>query len=211
MAAWHHTPPLAQGHPGLNTKKRAFLPGGSRDTPGMKSFLLAALAWLPLSLQAAPVEIYSIETKTLQGQPYPMAELKDRVVLFVNVASKCGFTKQYAGLEALSKEYSGKGLVIVGVPSNEFKNQEPGTAEEIATFCRDTYGVTFPLLEKSMVKTGAEQSPLYQYLTSGHGEPKWNFHKYLVGKDGVVIAEYPSKVAPDSPELRGAIDTALAQ
>lgn len=137
------------------------------------------------------------------------AALKGRVVLFVNVASKCGFTKQYGGLQALHAAHKDRGLVVVGVPSNDFKGQEPGTAEEIAAFCSATYGVDFPLTEKIQV-VGAARHPLYTWLTAGRGEPKWNFHKYLVDRSGRVVGEFPSKVAPDSPELLAAIEAALA-
>jgi glutathione peroxidase len=177
----------------------------------MNYFLLAALAFLPLSLQAGPMTFHSLDAVDSTGKPVHLSGYKGKAVLVVNVASKCGFTKQYAGLEALYREYKDKGLVILGFPSNEFGGQEPGTQEEILAFCQSKYDVTFPILEKTKVKKGEGQSPVYQFLTAGHGEPKWNFHKYLVGKDGQVIAEYPSKVAPESPELRQAIDAALAR
>lgn len=147
--------------------------------------------------------------KSLDGTPFDTAALEGKVVLFVNVASKCGFTKQYAGLQKLQDELRDKGFVIVGVPSNDFGGQEPGTSEEIAEFCKANYGVTFPLTEKITVK-GPSKHPLYTWLTTGRGEPKWNFHKYLVNRQGEVVGEFPSKVAPDSPELRAAIDQALA-
>lgn len=167
---------------------------------------LIALIFTPM-LHAA--ELSEIKINALDGKPMDLAALQGKAVLFVNVASKCGFTKQYAGLEKLYTETKDRGLVIVGVPSNDFGGQEPGTAEEIATFCSTKYQVDFPLTEKVVVK-GADKHPLYAFLTAGRGEPKWNFHKYLVDKNGKVVGEFPSKIAPDSPELLAAINAALA-
>jgi glutathione peroxidase len=133
---------------------------------------------------------------------------KGQVVLAVNVASECGFTPQYEGLQKIFNEYGGRGLVVLGFPCNQFGGQEPGSAEAIQAFCTHTYHVTFPMTEKVEVK-GPGQSPVYAFLTRTEGEPKWNFHKYLVGKDGKVLASFPSKVSPDSPELRAAIEAAL--
>lgn len=149
-----------------------------------------------------------IRIHSLRGEPLDLSALEGKVVLFVNVASRCGFTRQYEGLQALHQEMKERGLVIVGVPSNDFGGQEPGTAEEIAAFCRENYGVDFLMTEKVRVK-GPERHPLYQWLSQGRGEPKWNFHKYLVSRQGEVIGEFPSRVAPDSPELRKAIESAL--
>lgn len=170
----------------------------------MKSLFLALA--MTVSAHAA---LPSIEIKALDGSPFDFKALDGKTVLFVNVASRCGFTKQYSGLQKLQEEFHDKGLVIVGVPSNDFGGQEPGSAEEIASFCEKTYGVTFPLTEKVTVK-GADKHPLYVFLTTGRGEPKWNFHKYLVNPNGEVVGEFPSRVAPDSPELRAAIEKALA-
>ncbi len=132
------------------------------------------------------------------------------MTLVVNVASKCGYTPQYEGLEALHKELAPKGFAVLGFPSNDFGGQEPGSAEEIQQFCKLTYGVTFPMFEKTVTKAGPGQSPIYTYLGQTGNLPAWNFSKYLVGKDGKVIAFYPSKVKPDAPELRDAIAKALA-
>ena len=126
----------------------------------------------------------------------------------MNTASECGFTPQYEGLEQLYQSYKDKGLVVLGFPSNDFGGQEPGSEAEIKTFCSTRYKVTFPMFAKVKTK-GDGQSPVYAFLTAKHGDPKWNFHKYLVGKDGKVIAAYPSKVKPESDELRTAIDGAL--
>jgi glutathione peroxidase len=154
---------------------------------------------------------YSLKTSTLAGQPADLGAYAGKVTLVVNVASKCGFTPQYKGLESLYQEYSGKGFTVLGFPSNDFGGQEPGSPEEIRTFCERNYGVTFPMFAKLVTKAGPEQSPIYQFLGKTGDLPSWNFCKYLVGKDGKVIAFFPSKVTPEDKELRGAIDTALAQ
>lgn len=156
------------------------------------------------------MSFFDLTAKTLDGKPQPLSAYRGQVVLVVNTASECGFTPQYAGLEKLHQEYKGKGFAVLGFPSNEFGGQEPGTAEQIANFCSTKYGTTFPLFEKVHTK-GPEQSPVYALVTKQHGEPRWNFHKYLIGKDGQVLAAFSSKVTPESAELRGAIDQALAK
>jgi len=155
--------------------------------------------------------LLALKVATLDGKPADLASYKGKVSLVVNVASQCGFTPQYAGLEALYKELEPKGFVILGFPSNDFGGQEPDGPEEIRAFCTKNYGVTFPLFEKVQTKPGAEQSPVYAYLNAATGKlPTWNFCKYLIGKDGKAIAFYPSKVKPSDAELRKAIDDALA-
>ena len=154
---------------------------------------------------------FDLETKTLEGKAQPLSEYRGKVVLVVNVASACGFTPQYSGLQKLHTELGKKGLVVLGFPSNAFGGQEPGSSKEIRTFCETKFGVSFPMFEKLETKKGANQHAVYQFLTKSEPEPKWNFHKYLVGRDGQVLASYPSKVAPDSPELMKAIETALAK
>jgi glutathione peroxidase len=161
-------------------------------------------------MAAAPASFYDIETKALDGKPGNLAQFKGKVALVVNVASKCGNTPQYAGLEKLYREMKPKGVVVLGFPSNDFGGQEPGTAEEIATFCKTTYDVSFPLFEKGVTKAGPTQSPIYQYLGAGGSLPRWNFAKYVVGKDGKVVQFFDSKVQPDSPEIKAAIEKALA-
>jgi glutathione peroxidase len=153
--------------------------------------------------------LYDLNVQTIDGTAQPLSAYKGKVTLVVNVASACGFTPQYAGLEKLWQEYKAKGLVVLGFPSNDFGAQEPGTEAEIKKFCSLKYGVSFPMFAKVKTK-GDGQSPVYKLLAE-QGEPKWNFHKYLVGKDGKVKAAFPSKVAPDAPELRSAIDKALAE
>jgi glutathione peroxidase len=125
------------------------------------------------------------------------------------VASECGFTPQYAGLEKLHEELSGRGFSVVGFPSNEFGGQEPGGPAEIRKFCDAKYGVTFTLFSKVVTKPGKDQSPIYTFLTKGREAPSWNFCKYLIGKDGKVIQFYPSRVTPQDDDLRKAIEAAL--
>ena len=156
--------------------------------------------------------LYSLKTTTLDGKPADLSQYKGKVALAVNVASKCGLTPQYEGLEKLHKELQGKGFTVLGFPSNDFGGQEPGTPEEIVTFCRKNYGVSFPLFAKLVTRPGPEQSPIYATLGKGGGElPGWNFAKYVIGKDGKVVKFYGSKVSPDDKELRATIESALAQ
>ncbi len=133
-----------------------------------------------------------------------------KVLLVVNTASKCGFTPQYEGLEALQKKYAGRGFSVLGFPSNDFKGQEPGNEKDIQEFCTLTYGVKFPMFQKVQV-TGDDATPLYQRLTTATGvAPGWNFHKYLVSREGKVVAQFPSKVKPDDAELVKAIERELS-
>ena len=155
------------------------------------------------------MSFFDLKAKTLRGVEAPLADYKGKVALVVNVASECGFTPQYEGLERLHEAYKDRGLAVLGFPCNQFGGQEPGGAEQIEQFCTVKFGVKFPLFEKVDVK-GARQSPVYAFLAAGHGEPKWNFHKYLVGRDGRVIGAFPSSVEPESSELKAAIETALA-
>jgi len=169
--------------------------------------LLATLA-LPAAERRLPMSLHEIALNTLEGKSRSLAAYQGKVVLAVNVASECGYTPPYAGLQQLYTNYKDRGLVVLGFPCNQFGGQEPGSAAQIETFCQKNYGVTFPLFEKLEVK-GAHQAPLYQFLTAKHGEPAWNFHKYLVGKDGQVLQAFNSKVAPESAELKAAIEAAL--
>ncbi|HEY3739135.1 MAG TPA: glutathione peroxidase [Bryobacteraceae bacterium] len=157
----------------------------------------------------AASSIYDFTVNSLTGTPVPLSSYSGKVVLVVNVASKCGFTPQYEGLEKLYEKYKDRGLVILGFPANNFMHQEPGTNEEIGAFCKSKYGVTFPMFSKISVK-GDDKAPLYQYLTSSNGkEIPWNFTKFLVGKDGKPIERFDPKVTPDSSELTTAIEKAL--
>ncbi len=159
------------------------------------------------------MSIFDITMNSIDGKPVALKSFEGKAVLFVNVASQCGYTPQYAGLQSLYAKYKDKGLVIVGVPANNFGAQEPGSNEEIKTFCSRTYKVTFPMMAKVSVK-GADKTPLYQYLTDKAnpktgGDVQWNFTKFLVGKDGKVRQRFEPGVSPDSPELAAAIEAAL--
>jgi glutathione peroxidase len=153
---------------------------------------------------------YDLKTMTLDGKAADLSQYRGTVSLVVNVASFCGYTPQYKGLEALHRDLKGKGFNVLGFPSNDFGDQEPGTAAEIATFCRLTYDVTFPMFEKVVTRPGARQSPVYAFLGRSGNLPAWNFTKYLVDKQGKVVAFYPSDVTPEDPQLRGAIQRSLA-
>jgi glutathione peroxidase len=172
---------------------------------------LTAVPASSASGSGAPVSsFYDLKTSYLDGKPADLGAFRGKVTLAVNVASKCGFTPQYEGLEKLNRELAPKGFAVLGFPSNDFGSQEPGTAQEIAQFCKLTYDVTFPMFEKLVTKPGKGQSPIYEFLGTSGNLPKWNFSKYVIGKDGKVVAFFPSDVAPESPELRGAIAKALA-
>jgi glutathione peroxidase len=184
----------------------------------MRQFTLG-LAFATLAL-AAPVQsgdtvsndsLYSLKTTTLDGKPADLAQYKGKVALVINVASKCGLTPQYTGLEKLHEELQGRGFTVLGFPSNDFGGQEPGTPEEIATFCKKNYGVSFPMFSKLVTKAGPDQSPIYTLLGKGRELPSWNFAKYVVGKDGRVVAFFNSKVLPDDKALRDTIEAELAR
>lgn len=178
--------------------------------------ILASLLLTAMTLSAEPpaaASLAAIPFKTITGKETSLADYKGKVVLIVNTASKCGFTPQYEALEALQKKYAAKGFTVIGFPCNDFGGQEPGTGEEIQQFCTTKFSVTFPLMEKIHVK-GAEQHPLYAALTGKDaafpGDVKWNFGKFLIGKDGKAIARFGSTDKPDAPEVIAAIDKALA-
>jgi glutathione peroxidase len=161
------------------------------------------------------MSVYDVPLKSLDGEPGVLAEQKGKVALLVNVASFCGLTPQYEGLEALYERFGAQGFSVIGVPCNQFGAQEPGTADEIKTFCSTSYGVEFPLTEKIEVN-GESRHPLYQQLTEtadgeGHsGDIRWNFEKFLVSRDGDVIARFSPMVEPGNDELVGSIEKALA-
>lgn len=157
----------------------------------------------------AASSLHEITVNSLQGKPIPLSEFAGRVTLCVNVASECGYTPQYKGLERLHEAYGPRGFAVLGFPSNEFGGQEPGTAEQIQTFCETKFGVTFPLFEKLSTQPGPSQSSVYRFLTASGDVPDWNFCKYLVGKDGRVVGFYKSAVSPKDPALQAAIETAL--
>jgi glutathione peroxidase len=175
-------------------------------TACISSFVLAAVT----ALGAQTPSLYDLTTETLQGQRAPLSAYRGKVTLVVNVASECGYTPQYEGLERLHREWSGKGFAVLGFPSNDFGEQEPGSPQQIAEFCRKNYGVTFPMFAKLSTRPGRGQSPIYQLLGTSGNLPAWNFSKYVIGKDGKVVAFFPSAVTPEAPELRAAISKALA-
>ena len=160
------------------------------------------------------MSLYDIPVKTLHGEETSLAERQGQALLFVNVASKCGLTPQYTALEELQKEYGDRGFSVIGVPSNQFGGQEPGSAEEIETFCSTTYGVTFPMLEKTDVN-GEARHPLYAELTQAAdaegkaGDIQWNFEKFLVSPAGEVVARFRPMTDPKAPEVIEAIEKVL--
>ena len=184
----------------------------------MKSLALASLA-IAVALTSMHAQqpaggtvssFYDLKTMTLDGKPADLAQYRGKVSLVVNVASKCGFTPQYEGLEKLHRDMKEQNFNVLGFPSNDFGGQEPGTAQEIADFCRLTYDVTFPMFEKVVTRAGGAQSPIYRFLgTSGH-LPAWNFSKYVIDKQGKIVAFFPSAVTPEDPKLKNAIAQALA-
>jgi glutathione peroxidase len=183
--------------------------------PEMMRSITALLAVLLLS-QAAPAiaacssPLLDTQAKRLIGPEESLCLYAGKAVLVVNTASQCGFTPQYEGLEALWREYGDDGLVVLGFPSDQFGGQEFGDDAEIAKFCKLNFGVSFPMFTKSSVK-GDDAIPLYRGLIAATGEaPQWNFHKYLIAPDGKTVQAFGSRVKPDSKELRGAIEAALA-
>ncbi len=178
--------------------------------------LVLMLCFAATAFAAGATNLYDFTMRSIDGQNVSLKSFKGKVVMVVNVASRCGYTPQYAGLEALYEKYKDRGFVIVGVPANNFAQQEPGTNEEIKKFCSTKYNVTFPMMSKVSVK-GDDKTPLYQYLTSTTEDPqfggdiKWNFTKFLVGRDGKLVARFEPAVTPDSPEVKTAIESALGQ
>jgi glutathione peroxidase len=153
--------------------------------------------------------VYGFNMKRLDGTPASLGDWSGKVLLIVNTASKCGYTPQYEGLQALHAKYSPKGFAVLGFPSNDFGGQEPGSAKEIQSFCTSIYAVNFPMFEKSSV-VGPERNGLYAMLSDAKGAPGWNFHKYLIDKHGKVVEAWPSKVTPQAPEVVSAIEAQLA-
>ncbi len=182
----------------------------------MLGWLMGVLGIGSVAVATSPVPMsryaYDYSFEGIDGSPMPLLPYKGKVMLVVNTASECGFTKQYAGLEALWQEYKDRGLVVIGVPSNDFGGQEPGSNAEIKTFCESRYRITFPMAGKTVVK-GDNAHPFYRYAAmalQGKGTPQWNFHKYLIGRDGVIVDYYSSVTTPDSAKLKKAIEAALA-
>jgi len=182
--------------------------------PAMRVFiLLVAITFLQTLTASAAESIYDIPLKDIDGNATSLKPYQGKVLLIVNVASKCGFTPQYAALEAIYKKYKNQGLVVLGFPCNQFAHQEPGTDLEIKQFCTSKYDVTFPMFDKIEVN-GPSRNPLYVRL-AGKGSPfpgdiGWNFTKFLIGRDGKILNRFNSPVKPDSPEVTHAIEAALA-
>jgi glutathione peroxidase len=181
-----------------------------------KLYLILMMCVACGSLAAEAKSIYDFTMKSIDGDPVSLKSYHGKVVLLVNVASKCGFTPQYAALEALYEKYKDRGLVIVGIPANNFMSQEPGTDAEIKTFCTNKYNVTFPMMSKVSVK-GDDETPLYLFLTDKSANPqiggdiKWNFTKFLFDRDGKPVARFEPAVKPDSPEVTAAIEATLGK
>ncbi len=182
--------------------------------PASKLILfVGAMLIMATSLFAGPEGLYNFTLNSIDGKPAPLADYKGKVVLLVNVASQCGYTPQYTALESIYEKYKDQGFVILGFPANNFGAQEPGTNEEIKTFCSRKYSVKFPMYSKISVK-GDDQAPLYSYLTKDTGpgiagDIKWNFTKFLVDRNGKVVQRFEPAVTPDSKEMTAAIEKQL--
>ena len=174
---------------------------------------LAFVAWIaaPMSANAACPGLLDQKMETLTGEDTSLCQYAGKVVLVVNTASRCGYTPQYDGLEKLYRKYKGAGLVILGFPSNDFGGQEPGSAKEIAKFCEQNYGVTFPMFAKTSVTAGAA-NPFYEKLATASGSrPRWNFHKYLVDRRAMKVVPFDTKVTPRDPRFVAEIERLLAE
>jgi glutathione peroxidase len=187
--------------------------GGNR----VRKLLLVLTVFLASGMMAAnAASIYDFTMKSIDGQSVSLKSYKGKVVLLVNVASKCGFTPQYTGLEALYEKYKDRGFVIIGIPANNFGQQEPGTNEEIKTFCSRKYNVTFPMMSKVSV-LGDDETPLYRSLTDKSSDPKfggdikWNFTKFLFDRNGNLVARFEPPVTPDSKDIETAVESALGK
>lgn len=182
----------------------------------MRKITLALMLCIAGSLMAAATSVYNFTLKSIDGKPVSLSEYHGKVLMLVNVASKCGYTPQYSALESLYEKYKDKGLVIVGIPANNFASQEPGTNEEIKKFCSTKYNVSFPMMAKVSV-LGDDKTPLYTFLTDKSANPqiggdiKWNFTKFLFDRHGKPVARFEPAVTPDSPEVIAAIESTLKQ
>jgi glutathione peroxidase len=177
--------------------------------------LVAMWTAAPSVAPSKPVDglAYDFEFTGIDGKPMSLSDFRGKVLLIVNTASFCGYTKQYAGLQDLWSRYEKAGLVVIGVPSNDFGEQEPKSEGEIKTFCQGAFGVTFPLTSKQHV-VGPDAHPFYKWAAEAMGPagvPNWNFHKYLVGRDGRLLRSFSTKLSPESPEITGPIEKALAE
>ena len=172
--------------------------------------ILGLFAMFGSSGAVADKSFFDFEIRTLDGEPLSLSRFSGQVVLAVNTASKCGFTSQYEGLEALYNRYRARGFTVIGFPSNDFMGQEPGSNAEIKSFCQKNYGVTFPIAEKGPVKGEAKQ-PVFEFLTkdSGEGDPGWNFVKFLIDQHGRVVGRFSSMTKPESPKITQQIESLL--
>jgi glutathione peroxidase len=181
----------------------------------LRTYFMGLVILLMSASLFAASSVYDFTLPSIDGKPMPLADYKGKVILVVNVASRCGFTPQYTALESIYEKYKDQGFVILGFPANNFGGQEPGTNAEIKTFCSAKYNVTFPLYGKVSVK-GDDQTPLYKYLTTSAnpaltGDIKWNFTKFLVDRKGNVVQRFEPQTTPDSPEVVAAIEKSLKQ
>jgi glutathione peroxidase len=179
----------------------------------MKPYLVLGALFIMQTLALSAGSVYDLTVKDIDGKQSSLKAYQGKVILIVNVASRCGFTPQYKNLEAVYEKYKDKGFAVLGFPCNQFGSQEPGTNEEIKEFCSSKYNVSFPLFDKIEVN-GPNRHPLYATLAGKDspfpGDIKWNFNKFLIGKDGKILKRFDSKVAPDAPEVTQAIEGALA-
>ena len=188
-------------------------PSYSQGLDRIRVYLLFGAVLIMATTLFAASRLYSFTLNSIDGKPAPLGDYKGKVVLLVNVASQCGYTPQYSALEAIYEKYKAQGFVILGFPANNFGAQEPGTNEEIKTFCTRKYSVTFPMYAKISVK-GSDQAPLYAYLTKDtgagiSGEIQWNFTKFLVDRNGNIVQRFEPAVTPDSKEVTEAIEKQL--
>ena len=191
-------------------------PEFEEDSPLRKLSLFLLLSIAAVFAAAQAHSIYDFTMKSIDGQPVSLKSYSGKAVLLVNVASRCGFTPQYTGLEALYEKYKDRGFVIVGIPANNFAQQEPGTNDEIKKFCSSKYSVTFPMMSKVSV-LGEDETPLYRFLTDKSANPqiggdiKWNFTKFLFDRNGKPVARFEPAVTPDSPDVQTAVESALGK
>jgi glutathione peroxidase len=206
-------------HTASGDLRAATIPCKKEDGGKMIRALVPAmicLAFCAAVLIGAEKNVYDYTLNTIDGQPAPLSAYKGKVVMLVNVASRCGFTPQYTALESLYEKYKDRGLVIVGIPANNFAGQEPGTNEEIKKFCSTKYNVSFPMMAKVSV-LGDDKTPLYAFLTDKSvnpqigGDIKWNFTKFLFDRNGKPVARFEPNVTPDSPQVVSAVESALKQ
>ncbi|HTZ89570.1 MAG TPA: glutathione peroxidase [Alloacidobacterium sp.] len=182
----------------------------------MRKLAFALVLCMAATVLAAATSVYNFTLKSIDGKPVSLSEYHGKVLMLVNVASKCGYTPQYAALESLYEKYKDRGLVIVGIPANNFGGQEPGTNEEIKKFCSTKYNVSFPMMAKVSV-LGDDKTPLYAFLTDKSvnpqigGDIKWNFTKFLFDRNGKPVARFEPNVTPDSPQVVAAVESALKQ